>query len=116
MDFFFRKELLTNQKSKTVTFLDKAQIPFYVVVLGMWAFELTIAILRGIGEGPVSTLVTVISVFYAVIFLFTSIFFFVYGQRLLKTLNETKSTRVETEKTRSKYKVRRLTKTSQKFV
>jgi hypothetical protein len=101
------KELLTNQKSKTVTFLDKAQIPFYVAVSIIWAFEFTIAVLRSVGEGPLATLVTIISVFYGVALLFTSIFFFIYGDRLLKTLNSTKS-RVQSEKTKSKYSAIKL--------
>lgn len=98
-----RKELLSSRQTKAISFLKKMKIPFYVLVSLIWGFEFLLGILRGVGQGPIGTLTIVISVFYAVVALFTSIFFIHYGRRLLLTLKSAKS-RVETEESKSKSK------------
>lgn len=100
-----RKELLSSRQTKAISFLNKMQIPFYVIVSVIWVFEFLLGILRGLGQGPIGTLTIVISVFYAVVALFTSIFFLHYGRKLLATLNSAKSRVDQDGKGKSKFQV-----------
>jgi polyferredoxin len=82
------------------------QIPFYVIVSVIWAFEFVLGILRGVGQGPIGTLTVVISVFYGVVALFTSIFFIHYGRKLMATLQSAKSRVEQQKKSKSKFQVK----------
>jgi hypothetical protein len=102
------KELLSSRQTKAISFLKRMQIPFYVIVSVIWAFEFVLGILRGVGQGPIGTLTVVISVFYGVVALFTSIFFIHYGRKLMATLQSAKSRVEQQKRSKSKFQAIRM--------